>query len=327
MSVQISDLNGKLPEGFVERVEVVGECWKWVGANQRGENPIFTIDKKNISAKKYAWRLANGKEILGPLVRRECCQIRLCVNPDHFYTPLPECPGLPVADGKLYAWIPGHLGYLVCDDGTVLSFRHYTTGGMPVFRETPIVLKTANGSNKDYQHVVLHNGGIETTVQVHQAILFAFVGPCPENMQVLHADDDPKNNRLDNLRYGTIAENSLDAKKNGRQAVGEKMGHLKDAQATEIRNRVAAGEKQSKLAEEFFVSTSTIWNVVRGKTYFHLLDGGEKNLQKVGLHRKMSHDDRAEMMRMRKEGMTQGEIAKHFRVSRSLIGNLIREAQ
>ena len=42
---------------------------------------------------------------------------------------------------------------------------------------------------------------------VHQLVMEAFVGPCPEGREVLHGDHSPANNRLTNLRYGTRSEN------------------------------------------------------------------------------------------------------------------------
>ncbi|WP_423489008.1 HNH endonuclease signature motif containing protein [Mycobacteroides sp. PCS013] len=52
-------------------------------------------------------------------------------------------------------------------------------------------------------------------VKVHHAVLAAFVGPRPEGMLVLHSNDDPSDNRLENLRYGTISDNQMDSVANG----------------------------------------------------------------------------------------------------------------
>lgn len=45
------------------------------------------------------------------------------------------------------------------------------------------------------------------TVYPHRAVMLAFVGPRPEGLVTLHADDDPNNNALTNLSYGTQREN------------------------------------------------------------------------------------------------------------------------
>lgn len=42
---------------------------------------------------------------------------------------------------------------------------------------------------------------------VHRMVLETFVGPAPEGHECLHADDQPANNVLTNLSWGTRAEN------------------------------------------------------------------------------------------------------------------------
>lgn len=53
------------------------------------------------------------------------------------------------------------------------------------------------------------------TRKLHRIIAEAFIGPCPEGMEVCHNDGDPANNRVDNLRYGTRSENMYDRVSHG----------------------------------------------------------------------------------------------------------------
>lgn len=71
-----------------------------------------------------------------------------------------------------------------------------------------------------YPRVHLSLGaGRQKSLKVHRALLEAFVGPPPEpGMFALHADDDPQNLSLDNLRWGTRLDNRDDARANGRLA-------------------------------------------------------------------------------------------------------------
>lgn len=55
-------------------------------------------------------------------------------------------------------------------------------------------------------------------VWVHRLVLEAFVGPCPEGSHALHFDDNPKNNSLENLSWGTSSQNAHDRVRNGRNA-------------------------------------------------------------------------------------------------------------
>jgi hypothetical protein len=53
------------------------------------------------------------------------------------------------------------------------------------------------------------------TFSVHRLVLLAFSGHCPPGKEGLHWDDDPTNNRLENLRWGTPGENQQDCIRNG----------------------------------------------------------------------------------------------------------------
>ena len=57
--------------------------------------------------------------------------------------------------------------------------------------------------------------GVAFEPLVHRLVMLAFVGPCPEGMEVCHGDGDPSNNYPSNLRYGTRSDNMYDASKHG----------------------------------------------------------------------------------------------------------------
>lgn len=92
-------------------------------------------------------------------------------------------------------------------------------------------------TNKDgYIRLCLSGAdGKHWNVTVHVLVMRAFVGPCPEGMQVRHLDGDPTNNRWapgseeetkaagGNLIYGTPAENCEDRdKRHGRNGHSNK---------------------------------------------------------------------------------------------------------
>ncbi len=62
-----------------------------------------------------------------------------------------------------------------------------------------------------HQLVVLGKGKCKF---VHDLVLRAFVGPPPAGNECLHWDDSPANNHLENLRWGTRAENLADFHRN-----------------------------------------------------------------------------------------------------------------
>lgn len=62
--------------------------------------------------------------------------------------------------------------------------------------------------------VRLSENGRKWSVQVSHMVAEAFLGP-REGRIVRHWNDDPSDNSVANLRYGTSADNSADAKRNG----------------------------------------------------------------------------------------------------------------
>jgi hypothetical protein len=68
-----------------------------------------------------------------------------------------------------------------------------------------------------YPYVSLSRGkGDSARIRVHVLVTRAFLGPCPEGMEVLHGDGDPTHSALSNLRYGTSSENKFDTVRHGR---------------------------------------------------------------------------------------------------------------
>jgi hypothetical protein len=63
-------------------------------------------------------------------------------------------------------------------------------------------------------------------VYVHHAVAEAFYGERPKGVLALHADDDPLNPSAENLRWGSRAENTADARRSGR--IKTKAGHGED---------------------------------------------------------------------------------------------------
>ncbi len=102
--------------------------------------------------------------------------------------------------------------YLVSDLGRVRSLPRNTTSGR--------ILKQ-HADDVGRLDVKLSKNGVEKTRRVHQLVAEAFIGPCPPGQEVRHLDDDPSNNCLANLAYGTSKQNKADMLRNH--------GHYKDA--------------------------------------------------------------------------------------------------
>lgn len=114
-------------------------------------------------------------------------------------------------DGQVnYLPIPGFPQHRVGDDGTVWVFR-WDRKERGRWRQ----IKGTKVKGGGYRRVDLGNGSGKTTlVFVHRLVLTAFKGPCPSGREACHRDDDPENNRLTNLRWGTRESNWKDRKRN-----------------------------------------------------------------------------------------------------------------
>jgi hypothetical protein len=110
------------------------------------------------------------------------------------------------------------------------------------------------------------------SIAVNCLMLSAFVGPRPEGMQCLHADDDKRNNSLTNLRWGTCKENHQDAIRNGRKPRGENKVNAKltEADVRVIRRRLDAGDSEAAIARDFHVSKNPIRDIHKNITWRHV---------------------------------------------------------
>lgn len=108
-------------------------------------------------------------------------------------------------------------------------------------------------------HVLIRN----RKLRVHHAVLLAFGFPRPDGQVCRHFDDDPTNNMLGNLRWGTWQENADDAIRNGRTRCGEnKPGHrLTVADVREIRDDHRAARV---VGAEYGVSHTAVLRIRRG---------------------------------------------------------------
>ena len=77
------------------------------------------------------------------------------------------------------------------------------------------ILKLQEAKRGGYPAVSMSRNSIGRTFKVHVLVARAFLGPKPDGMEVLHADDDKTNNAVTNLRYGTRSENLDDRVRNG----------------------------------------------------------------------------------------------------------------
>lgn len=112
---------------------------------------------------------------------------------------------------------------------------------------------------------------LDRTLTAHRASYELAFGEIPYGMLVCHHCDNRLCVRPDHLFLGTHADNQQDKHAKGRAVFchGEKhpMAKLSEAQVHEIRQAIAAGEGQRKIATRYGVTQMVVSNIHTGKSW------------------------------------------------------------
>lgn len=111
-------------------------------------------------------------------------------------------------DMEIWRDIEGYEGiYQVSNHGRVRSLdRFILKRGFSYFVKGRILKPKREKDN--YVHICLSKNGIHKYIKIHRLVWGTFVGPIPNGLQVNHIDENPRNNRLDNLNLLSPKENS-----------------------------------------------------------------------------------------------------------------------
>ena len=111
-------------------------------------------------------------------------------------------------------------------------------------------------------HVSVHLGRYCRGIPVHQLVMLAFHGCPPPGTEAMHLNGNPKDNRPENLKYGTHSENMIDMYRAGK-------GHIKltPEEVRQIRFSLSCGRSPKELAKAYGVSRSCIRDIRKGRRY------------------------------------------------------------
>lgn len=176
-------------------------------------------------------------------------------------------------------WLPvlGYEGfYEVSDRGRVRSLPRVTErigrrGKSSLLRFPGKLLKTPPFGKAGHVGVNLYENGKGSTFQVHRLVLDAFVGPRPDGMECRHLDGNPANNRLENLAWGTRAENMADRTRLGEHnpPLGEQRANavLTEADVRKIRRLHDEGMGGSAIARSLGININTTFSVIHRRCW------------------------------------------------------------
>jgi hypothetical protein len=135
-----------------------------------------------------------------------------------------------------------------------------------------VIKGTLGGTKRNYPVVQLCRPGARKWVSKHKLVANAFLGPCPDGMEIHHKDHNPLNPRLDNLEYVTRSRNKILSVEANRWPLGERRWNavLTEGIVKEIRMLFNAGWSINKIADRFAANFTTIYHVVRRNNWKHV---------------------------------------------------------
>ena len=122
-----------------------------------------------------------------------------------------------------------------------------------------------------YRCVNLSLDGNATKTLIHQLVTKAFLGQCPDGLEINHKNGKKADNRLVNLEYVTRSQNHFHSRRVLGRTVGEThgMAKLTNQQVFEIR-ALAGTMSHEKIGKRFGVSGSAAGNIIRRKRWKHI---------------------------------------------------------
>ena len=155
----------------------------------------------------------------------------------------------------------GH--YQVSNLGRVKSFKHGVEK----------ILKPHRGKG-GYCRVSLYQNGKLKKILVHVLVARAFL-PNPNNLPIVHhIDNNPSNNRVENLQWVTHKENQIFSYQTGTRKIPHGAKHplskLTQEEADYIRKVHISADPEygaKALAEKFSVTLRTIYRILHNKSY------------------------------------------------------------
>lgn len=170
---------------------------------------------------------------------------------------------------EIWKDIPSYEGYYqVSNNGRLRSLDRliHDAGGRTRLRRG--VIFNPKPDRRGRIRVALSRGGRQKYKFVHCLVMLAFVGSRPDGCDIHHKNDNPSDNRLENLVYLTHKEHAQTRNYDKPKGERHPMSKLTREQVEAIRERYNEGMlTQRGVALEFGISQPTVSNIVTGYTW------------------------------------------------------------
>ena len=160
-------------------------------------------------------------------------------------------------ENECWEWIPGYQDlYQVSNLGRIKSY-HYNLPSGKILKQTD--------TKKGYLSVILNKNGERKAFRVHTLVIMSFVRQREAKEQAMHLNNNRKDNKLSNLRYGSALCNA--AFKYDYGTITRPNSILNHKKANEIRALYRGGKSQSDIAQIYGVARCTVSNIIIGRTW------------------------------------------------------------
>lgn len=178
--------------------------------------------------------------------------------------------------GEIWKDIPIYSNlYMASNFGRIKSLGRITQKWNGNKRVRPRIMSQNRSAN--YLAVHLSKDKTSSPKYVHILVAMAFHPNRDNKPNVLHLDNDTKNNAADNLFWGTQKENIDQCIKEGRKnpCKGEdhRLSRFTERQVLAIRrlHRMNPNFSRAKVARKYDSKSNTITNIIKGNSWKHLL--------------------------------------------------------
>lgn len=160
--------------------------------------------------------------------------------------------------------------------------------------------------------------------------------PVPDGLDILHHCDNPPCCSLWHTYPGTPHQNTLDAQRRRRLAVGEARSSLKTADVLLIQTWYREGATLLELAQQFHVDQTTISHILSGRNWQHVPAAlsSEERQELVVAHKQrgnrrrsttiLTEDNVREIRVLGQKGTKHALLAQQFGVGSSTIGHILQ---